>query len=113
MYAIGGSSPTSGNAVGTQQWIEPTGAAADIPGANATAGVAGLLDVTIPNYAGTTFQKVGLWRSGYMDGATAAADSLTNAVMVAWRNTAAITSITVIPVAGNLVAGTTAYLYLS
>jgi hypothetical protein len=48
-----------------------------------------------------------------MDGATAAADSLTNAVMVAWRNTAAITSITVIPVAGNLVAGTTAYLYLT
>jgi hypothetical protein len=100
----------------TQQWIIASGGSGlDLPGANATAGIAGILEVTIPAYAGTALQKTGLWRSGYADGATgtAAADNGIWTQVVAWRSTAAISSISIIPVAGNLVAGTAAYLYLS
>jgi hypothetical protein len=86
----------------------------DAPGASATAGTAGFLDVEIPAYAGTTFQKTGSWSSGYNDAATATADAGINAAVICWRSTAAITSVTVAFGSGsNLVAGTTALLYLS
>ncbi len=104
------------SAAATQQWIIASGGSGlDLPGASATAGIAGILEVTIPAYAGTTLQKIGLWRSGYSDGATGTvqADNGIWSQAVAWRSTAAITSITVVPVAGNLVTGTTALLYLS
>ena len=94
------------------QWV-PSSGSPDLPGANATSGVAGILDITIPGYAGTTFQKMGLWRSGYSDGATASADMALVFLACAWRSTSAITSLTVQPVAGSFVTGTTAYLYLS
>lgn len=102
---------TSFSAAADQQML--SNSPNDLPGANATAGIAGILDVTIPAYAATTLQKTGLWRSGYTDGATAVADSGTWNGVVCWRSTAAITSISVIPVAGNLIAGTVAYLFLS
>lgn len=86
----------------------------DLPGASATAGVAGILEVDIPAYSGTTFQKVGLWRSGYSDPVTASADQVAFHATVAWRSTAAVTSVTISTVTGaNLAAGTTALLYLS
>ena len=85
----------------------------DMPGASATAGVAGILEVIIPNYAGTTFQKVGKWYSGYSDAATAGADQIAVSATVAWRSTAAITSLKVAAGDGNLAAGTAAYLYVS
>jgi hypothetical protein len=86
----------------------------DMPGASATAGVAGLLEITIPLYTGTTFQKTGFWRSGFADGAAATADCVTETGVVAWRSTSAITSVKIATVSGgNLIAGTTAYLYLS
>ena len=89
-------------------------AVADMPAASATAGTAGILEIEIPRYAGTTLQKTGLWRSGYSDAATAAADQASNASVVAWRSAAAITSISVSAVsASNLVAGSAAYLYAS
>ncbi len=85
----------------------------DMPGVGATGGtVAGILEVIIPNYAGTTFQKVGFWRSGYSDAATAATDAEVVTSIVAWRSTAAITTLFVDSVAGyHLAAGTTGYLY--
>ena len=87
----------------------PTG---DIPGASATAGVAGILDVTIPGYALTTFQKVGTWRSGYSDALTAAGDQQIHDAVISVRSTAAITSMQISLVsAGNLITGSAAYLY--
>ena len=93
-------------------WQGPTN---DIPAASATSGVAGILDLQIPAYAATTFDKIGLWRSGYSDAATAAGDQLAQQNIVSLRSgTAAITSITVtLGLGGNFVTGTTALLYLS
>lgn len=86
----------------------------DMPGASATAGTAGFLEIQIPAYAGTTFQKVGSWRTGYTDAATAAADQISNNAVIGWRNTAAITSVVLAAsTASTLAAGTTAYLFLS
>ncbi len=94
-------------------WYIPNSTIGDLPGATATAGVAGILEVIIPNYAGTTFQKVGKWFSGYSDAATAAADQMAVSATVAWRSTAAITSLKVAAGDANLAAGTAAYLYVS
>jgi hypothetical protein len=104
------------NAAATQQWIAASGGSGlDLPGANATAGVAGILEVVIPAYAATTLQKTGLWRSGYIDGATGvtSADAGVWGQVVAWRSTAAITSLVIEAAAGNLITGTTALLYLT
>jgi hypothetical protein len=96
-------------------WLSGTfSGVGDMPGASATAGVAGSLDITIPVYAGTAFQKAGLWRSGFNDGVTAAADCVVSSGTVAWRSTAAITSVKIATVSGsNLATGTTALLYLT
>jgi hypothetical protein len=104
------------NAAATQQWIAASGGSGlDLPGANATAGVAGILEVVIPAYAATTLQKTGLWRSGYIDGATGvtSADAGVWGQVVAWRSTAAIASLVIEAAAGNLITGTTALLYLT
>jgi hypothetical protein len=108
-----GSSTTAGAGVESNAgaWLPSV---ADMPGAGATSGVAGILDLQIPGYALTTFDKAGLWRSGYTDAATASSDQVSLHGIVSLRSgTAAITSITVSNNGGNLVAGTTAYLYLS
>ena len=86
----------------------------DVPAASATAGIAGLLEIEIPAYAGTTFQKTGKWRSGYNDAVTNVVDQACTMANVTWRSTAAITSVTIALAGGaNLIAGTTALLYLS
>lgn len=111
--------PGSGNGIevvtastaGTQQWICASGDFPDLPGADATSGAAGILEVVIPAYAGTTLQKTGLWRPGYSDGATSSSGMTLWEQVIAWRSTAAITAISVIPFAGSFVAGTAAYLY--
>jgi hypothetical protein len=95
------------------QWYGATGSVLDLPGANAAPGLAGILDVTIPAYAGTVLQKIGLWRSGYIDGAAGLTDAGAFHGIASWRSTAAITSVAISAVAGNLIAGTTASLYLS
>ncbi len=91
--------------------ISPAAPPGDMPAANATAGVAGILVIEIPNYAGTTLQKVGLWRSGYSDAATSASDQMLVSAVIAWRSTAAVTSITVAAGSASLIAGTAAFLY--
>jgi len=95
------------------QWFVGAGAP-DLPGASATAGIAGMLEITIPAYAGTTFQKIGRWDSGFNDAATSVNDQFTNHGTATWRSTAAIGSVTIATVSGsNLIAGTTALLYLT
>jgi hypothetical protein len=86
----------------------------DVPGTSATAGVPGILDIQIPNYAGTTWQKTGLWRSGYIDAATSSSDGALASAVINWRSAAAITSVTIALASGdNLITGSVAYLYLS
>jgi hypothetical protein len=109
-----GSTNVTDTGTGTANWRSGVTTMGDLPGTSATAGVAGILDVQIPFYAGTTFQKVGMWRSGCSDGATAATDQSVGNMTLNWRSTAPITSITVAAVSGsNLAAGTSAMLILS
>jgi hypothetical protein len=105
--------PIEGARNAYSSWLTPTASPpGDMPGASATAGAAGILQITIPGYAGTTLQKVGLWRSGYSDAAAAAADQEATSGLVAFRSTAAISSIAIAAGSGsNLVVGTTALLY--
>jgi len=110
-YAAGTGTGASDGSNAQAVWIS---AESDMPGANATAGIAGILDLTIPAYAGTTFQKVGIWRSGYYDAVTAITDGFVVVATESWRSMAAITSIVIATHSGsNLAAGTTAILYLS
>ena len=98
---------------GAVAWVSTVGTSpGDLPAGSATTGVAGTLDIRIPLYAGTAFQKTGQWSAGYSDGVNTA-QSMANAA-VAWRSGSAITSVTVALGSGsNLIPGTTAYLYLS
>lgn len=58
----------------------------------------------VMNYSNSTTYKSGLARGG-------GADYGTEAYVGLWRNTAAITSITVLPLSGNLASGSTITLY--
>ena len=117
LQQVAGSNTTAAAAVrgALSSWLTGYGISpGDMPGASATSGVAGTLEIQVPGYAGTAFQKTGLWRSGYSDAATSASDQSAVNAVIAWRSAAAITSITVSAFSGsNLVTGTTAYLYLS
>jgi hypothetical protein len=113
-YGAQGGSGTLTEKNANTSWESGYGTDGDVPAASATAGVAGILVIEIPLYAGTTFQKAGLHRAGYSDAATSASDQSGASATIAWRSTAAITSVTVAVLSGsNLVAGTTAFLYLS
>lgn len=84
----------------------------DLPGTSATAGVVGMLDLEIPLYSGTAFQKIVSWKSGYNDAATSAADSLIVQAVGSWRHSSAITSIKVsAALDASMTIGTTAILY--
>lgn len=87
------------------------GTAGHAAGASATAGAMGVFEILIPYYAGTANQK-GWQATGSVsptDGSTA---SYINAQCNGkWRSTAAITSITLLPTAGNFKTGTRASLY--
>jgi hypothetical protein len=76
-------------------------------GATATSGAPGTLNIMIPNYTGTTF-----WKQA--DGFGGDARGVTNSGLSAgtWKNTAAITRITIFPSSGtHWVAGSRATLY--
>lgn len=81
-----------------------------VPAASATAGFSGIGDVIIPDYAGTTFQKLALATHFYRTG-TASGNMTVRVTGNAWRNTAAITSITFQLLSGNFVAGSKFSLY--
>lgn len=80
-----------------------------ITAANNTAGAAGAGTCTIPNYAATTFWKN--MECGTGGRLSTAPVHYTSKNSGQWRNTAAITSITLTASAGNFIAGTTVILY--
>lgn len=64
-----------------------------VAGANCAAGVAGVLRLTIPNYAGTTFNKYGEMTGGVVD--TTAANTQAVTMTVGYRSTTAITRLAI------------------
>jgi hypothetical protein len=106
------STPGAAQRTATSGWWSPNASFGDMPGANATAASSGILDVEIPGYAATTFRKTAFIRSGFNDSATSLSDQISTSMIATWRNTAAITSLSVLlPSASNFVTGTTALLY--
>lgn len=83
-----------------------------LPAANGTrTSAGGIVDIIIGNYAGTKFEKSAFCNTGLVD-STVGNNYLWNSI-VAWRNTAAITSIKVFPRTGGakFKAGTRVTLY--
>lgn len=81
------------------------------PAATATANYAGHGTLDIYDYLGTTFQKGGLVYSSQRQSTSSGAFSVFPMVGVAWRNTAALSSITIALASGNYVAGSIFSLY--
>lgn len=81
-----------------------------ISGASAPANAASPLDIAIPDYARTTFEKTMMCRSFEKFG-TVAGQFAAWISMGAWRSTAAITDIRVFPGANNFLAGSVATLW--
>lgn len=82
----------------------------EIAAASAPANHAGALTLFIPNYNGTTFIKTCDGTSTSSIG-TGAGTLITRKLSGRWRSTAAITSIALLPAAGNFVAGSSFVLY--
>lgn len=81
-----------------------------IAAASATANMASSIEITIPAYASTTFYKRYICTGGTSQG-TASTNQYVRITEGEWRNTAAITRVTLVPGAGNFAAGSTATLY--
>lgn len=75
--------------------------------ATATANHAGMVNIMIPNYAGTTFFKSAYSNCQYYDGT----DRYSEGIAFYWTNTAAITRIDMKPNNGNFIAGSRFTLY--
>jgi hypothetical protein len=75
--------------------------ALNVPGAGALAGMAGVIALSIPAYAQTTFHKVGELRNHELD--SVAANVRMTARGVNWRNTAAISRMKVAVSGGGTV----------
>lgn len=110
MYTTGTGAPTS------EQGVQRSGLgvqnANDMPAAGATAGVAGVLLVDVMNYAATTLNKTGLWRSGYFDPVVASSAGAWADIKFFWESAAAINRITMSTLFGaNFDVGSAAFLY--
>ena len=81
-----------------------------LPAASAPASEAGMAECRIADYAGTTYHKAALARSG-VKLSLATTDLYTFASSIFWRSAAAITQIDVFPDTGNLLAGSVVSLY--
>lgn len=81
-----------------------------IPAGSDTANFAGSIEITIPNYSGSTFYKNYIGISGHAR-ATAVSNQYNRVATGQWRNTAAITQVTLLPTANNFIAGSVATLY--
>jgi hypothetical protein len=105
MFAGGGSvgaNPTVTNTASPQ--------IAYLPGTTSTANYPGSADITIRNYAGTTFFKSARGRDMDINGASSTVALLENGLF--WHNTGAITSVLLKLSSGaNFVVGSTFYLY--
>ena len=82
----------------------------EIPGWTAGASRAGLYEILIPAYAGTTLFKMLRSHGGWSDGTAVANQSIRHATGT-WRSTAAINRVQLLPGSGNFVAGSRATLY--
>jgi hypothetical protein len=79
------------------------------PGANQHAGAAGVIRMTLPGYAQTTFHKTAEATIALPD--DTAANNYADFVSLRWRSTAAITQLTVAAGSGNLLAGSRLLIY--
>lgn len=79
-----------------------------VPAASTTAGIFGQFDISIGAYTDTTAHKIVRSHSGYKvsTGVPAAGDLVVQSLIGWWRNTAAITRVTILPAAGNFATGT-------
>lgn len=80
------------------------------PGSTAPATTAAAFEIPIPRYADTTWHKTTRCNS-FVKFGTAGGNLLMQAAGGIWRSTAAITSVTVLPSAGNWDIGSAFYLY--
>lgn len=81
-----------------------------IPAASAPAGLAGMSRVDIAGYAATTFQKAVVSAGAYKT-ATTTGSLVADQYASFWRSTAAINRVTILPVAGNFIAGSRCTVY--
>lgn len=83
-----------------------------LPAATASTNVAGSGEFLLPNYAGATFYKTLFGQSGYFETLGTTGTYFNNQVYNLWRNTAAVTEITIVDFnGGNFVAGSSFSLY--
>jgi hypothetical protein len=79
-------------------------------GSGGTAGIPGQIDLRIPNFSGTTFDKQATGFSGDLDGT--AGNAQVDALQIGWLSTAAITRLKVsVNSGGNLKVGTQLLIY--
>lgn len=81
-----------------------------VAAATASAGAAGGSRILIPDYRGTTFQKLAIIHDGYVTG-TASGTVHSFTASGRWRSTAAINRVDLVPAVGPFAVGTVASLY--
>lgn len=81
-----------------------------MPGANATASRAGVIEYLIPAYAGTTFFKTVIAANGWNETTAVGTQSMKSGHGL-WRSAAAITQVTILPGVGNFIAGSQCSIY--
>lgn len=94
----------------SQAQSETRGYLGEISAASATASCFAQHEVTIHNYTGTSFFKIASTKMTMITGVGAGGIHVRQ-IGTLWRNTAAITSIQILPDSGNLIAGTMVSLY--
>jgi len=98
-----GSSPGSGRLAVGYHFLSYA-----IPGASATSNTFGSGETYIPNYAGSTNKVLSTFAASEHNSDSGPGLAVTAGL---WSNTSAITSITFTPAAGDLVSGSSFYLY--
>ena len=96
--------------VAAAETVAGTSMAMELTGNTATANTATAMVIKIPWYAGTTFHKELLIDQGLTSG-TGSGNLYRKIWTGRWRNTAAITSIRLFPIAGNFMTGSSFALY--
>lgn len=81
-----------------------------VPSTAAAAGNAGLIVIDIANYAATVFNKNWVALGGRQE-STATSNTIEENYFGRWGSTAAVTQVTILPAAGNFIAGSRCTLY--
>lgn len=95
---------SAGTVSSAETFGQTSGAVGVIPAASAGASLAGGGIIHIPGYAGTTFNKVALCTTTYKIG-TSSGNMTKRDNAIFWRNSAAITRVTLLLSAGNFATG--------